>query len=136
MKDDETLTNLRDAYARECSLLRRYAWFARMAQVEGYEGAAEVLRELAEAVEAHADGTLDYLKHSGDPLTGLPIGGTEENLYAALTGEQDAALRRYPKMAQTARDEGHHQAAAWFETLARGKQGHLRRLKGALEDPE
>ena len=133
---DETRKNLVEAFQRECALLRRYAWFARMAEVEGYESAADVLRQLAEAVEAHADGTLDYLKHGGDPLTNLPIGGTEENLYAALTAGQDAALRRYPEMAQVARDEGHHQAAAWFDTLASGKRGHLARLKGALEDPD
>lgn len=129
----ETREQLKSAFARECMLLRRYAWFARMAELEGHDAAAQVFRELAEAVEAHADGTLDYLRMTGDPLTGGAVGPTEENLFAALSAEQDASLRRYPEMARVAREEGRHQEAAWFDTLAAGKRGHLRRLKALLD---
>ena len=42
----------------------------------------------------------------GDPATGLPIGGTGDNLKAAIAGETHEYTDMYPGMAKSARDEG------------------------------
>ena len=53
----------------------------------------------------------------GDPATGLAIGGTADNLKAAIAGETHEYTDMYPGMAKSARDEGFDEIADWFETL-------------------
>lgn len=130
--DSRTVQNLRAAFAREASALRRYLYFARIADIEGFGEVARLYRELAEALEGHADGHMDFLKIAGDPLTGRPIGETEENLAASVAGEEDNVERYYPEMARIAREEGFDQVASWFDTLVTAKQAHAARLRRAL----
>jgi len=127
-----TLRNLKSALEREATNLRRYRWFARVAEIEGHGNAARALRKLQEAIEGHADGTLDLLTAVGDPTTGLPLGSTSHNLYAAVTAEQDATKRLYQDMAEIAEREGFLQIAGWFLTLVRSKEAHAKRLKSLL----
>ena len=55
--------------------------------MEGYPESASDFRETAESETGHAHGHLDYLKAVGNPATGLSIGGTVDNLQAAITGD-------------------------------------------------
>src|SRR6188768_943485 len=120
----ETHENLKRAFASEAAANRRYAYFARQADIEGYPEIAGLFRDTAEGEAGHAAGHLDWLKAAGDPETGLPIGSTIENLRAALASETQDAKDDYPRMAQTATAEGFPEIAAWFETLARAEQQH------------
>ena len=134
LKDSETLQNLKDAFAGESQANRRYLYFAKIADVEGYSEIASNFRETAEGETGHAHGHLDYMKKVGDPATGLPIGDTADNLKAAVAGETHEYTDMYPGMAKTARDEGFGEVADWFETLAKAEKSHAGRFQKLLDD--
>ena len=79
-------------------------------------------------------GHLEYLEATGDPATGLPIGGTSDNLKAAVAGETHEYTDMYPGMTKTAREEGMDEIADWFETLAKAERSHANRFTKALDN--
>ena len=129
----QTIENLKAAFAGESQANRRYLYFAKVADVEGYPDIAGNFRDTAEGETGHAHGHLDYIKVVGDPATGLPIGDTLENLAAAVSGETYEYTEMYPGMAKTAREEGHDDIADWFETLAKAEQSHAGRFQSLLD---
>ena len=129
----KTLQNLKDAFAGESQANRRYLYFAQKADIEGYNDVAAVFRSTAEGETGHAHGHLEFMEAVGDPATGLPIGGTENNLKASIAGETHEYTDMYPGMARTARDEGFDEIADWFETLAKAEKSHAGRFQRALE---
>ena len=133
LKGSKTHTNLKAAFAGESQANRRYLYFAKIADVEGYPEIASNFRETAEGETGHAHGHLDYIKQVGDPATGLPIGDTAENLKAAVAGETHEYTDMYPGMAREARDEGFDEIADWFETLAKAERSHANRFQKALD---
>jgi rubrerythrin len=62
-----------------------------------------------------------------------PIGGTEDNLRAAIASELHEYTNLYSGMARTARDEGLDDIAELFETLARTGRSHTGPLQRALD---
>lgn len=129
----QTHQNLKDAFAGESQANRRYLYFARRADIEGYPDIGGLFRDTSEAETGHAFGHLDFLKECGDPATGKPIGDTERNLAAAIEGETYEYTQMYPGMAKTARDEGFDEIAEWFETLARAEKSHAGRFQKGLD---
>ena len=132
LKGTKTHQNLKDAFAGESQANRRYLYFAKMADVEGYPDVAGLFRDTAEGETGHAHGHLDYLKKVGDPATGLPIGDSAENLKAAIAGETHEYTDMYPGMAKSAREEGFAEIADWFETLAKAEKSHAGRFAQGL----
>ncbi len=130
----ETLENLKAAFAGESQANRRYLYFAKVADVEGYPDMAGNFRDTAEGETGHAHGHLDYIKAVGDPATGLPIGDTLENLAAAVAGETHEYTEMYPGMTRTAREEGFDEIADWFETLAKAEKAHAGRFQALLDE--
>ena len=106
LNGSKTHDNLKAAFAGESQANRRYLYFAKVADIEGYPEIAGNFRETADGETGHAHGHLDYLKAVGDPATGLPIGRTLENLKAATAGETYEYETMYPGMAKAAREEG------------------------------
>ena len=106
LKGSKTEENLKAAFAGESQANRRYLYFARKADVEGYNDVSALFRSTAEGETGHAHGHLEYLEEVGDPATGMPIGPTEDNLKAAVAGEPHEYTDMYPGMAKDARDEG------------------------------
>jgi rubrerythrin len=133
LKGTNTERNLKAAFAGEAQANRRYLYFAKQADIEGYPEIAGLFRDTAEGETGHAHGHLDYLKASGDPATGLPIGDTVENLQAAIAGETHEYTEMYPGMAQAARQEGFPEIADWFETLAKAEKSHAGRFDQGLK---
>ena len=133
LKGTKTHQNLKDAFAGESQANRRYLYFAKVADVEGYPEIASNFRETAEGETGHAHGHLDYLKRVGDPATDLPIGDTAKNLKAAVAGETHEYTDMYPGMAKAARDEHFDEIADWFETLAKAERSHANRFQKALD---
>ena len=129
----QTIENLKAAFAGESQANRRYLYFAKVADVEGYPDIAGNFRDTAEGETGHAHGHLDYIKVVGDPATGLPIGDTLENLAAAVSGETYEYTEMYPGMAKTAREEGFEEIADWFETLAKAEKSHAGRFQSLLD---
>ena len=134
LNGSKTHENLKDAFAGESQANRRYLYFAKVADVEGYPQVAGNFRDTAEGETGHAHGHLDYLKKVGDPATGLPIGDTSLNLAAAVAGETYEYTDMYPGFAKTAREEGFGEIADWFETLAKAEKSHAGRFQSLLDD--
>ena len=133
LKGTQTHKNLKDAFAGESMANRRYLYFAKQADIEGYPEIAGNFRDTAEGETGHAHGHLDFLRKAGDPATGMPIGPTEKNLRAAVAGETHEYTDMYPGMAKTARSEGFAEIADWFETLAKAERSHANRYQKALD---
>ncbi len=129
----KTEQNLKDAFSGESQANRRYLYFARKADVEGYNDVSAVFRSTAEGETGHAHGHLEFLVEVGDPATGEPIGGTADNLRSAIAGETYEYTDMYPGMARTAREEGLDEIADWFETLAKAEKSHAGRFQKALD---
>ena len=136
LKGTKTHENLKAAFAGESQANRRYLYFARQADIEGYPDVGGLFRDTAEAETGHAHGHLDYLKQVGDPATDKPIGSTDVNLAAAVAGETYEYTEMYPGMAKSARDESLDEIAEWFETLAKAEKSHADRFQKALDSLE
>ncbi|MEM9195689.1 MAG: rubrerythrin family protein [Myxococcota bacterium] len=134
LKGSKTEQHLKDAFAGESQANRRYLYFAKVADVEGYPDVAGLFKDTADGETGHAHGHLDFLKKVGDPATGKPIGATELNLAAAVAGETYEYTEMYPSMAKTAREEGFDDIAEWFETLAKAEKSHAGRFQKALDE--
>jgi rubrerythrin len=133
LKGTQSWDNLKEAFAGESQANRRYLYFARRADIEGYPEVGGLFRDISEAETGHAFGHLDFLKEVGDPATGEPIGNTEANLKSAVAGETYEYTEMYPGFARTARDEGFSELAEWFETLARAERSHAGRFTKGVE---
>ena len=133
LKGTKTHTNLKEAFAGESQANRRYLYFAKVADIEGYPDVAGLFRDTADGETGHAHGHMDYLKPAGDPATGEPFGDTVKNLKSAIAGETYEYTQMYPGMAKTAREEGFPEIADWFETLARAEKSHAGRFGKGLD---
>jgi rubrerythrin len=132
LKGTKTHDNLKEAFAGESQANRRYLYFAQKADIEGEPEVAGLFRQVAEGETGHAFGHFDYLSEVGDPATGEPVGGTEENLKSAVAGETYEYTQMYPGFAKTAREEGFDAIAEWLETLAKAETAHAGKFSDAL----
>ena len=80
LNGSKTHDNLKEAFAGESQANRRYLYFAQKADVEGYPDVAALFRSVAEGETGHAFGHFDFLAEVGDPVTGVPVGATTDNL--------------------------------------------------------
>ena len=133
LKGSRTHDNLKAAFAGESQANRRYLYFAKAADIEGYPEVAGLFRDTAEGETGHAHGHLDYLRKVGDPATDLPLGDVAEMLKSAVAGETHEYTDMYPGMARTAREEGFPEIADWFETLAKAERSHAGKFQRAVE---
>src|SRR5690349_4215206 len=106
LKGSKTEENLKEAFAGESQANRRYLYFAQKADIEGYPDISALFRSVAEGETGHAFGHFDFLAAAGDPVTGAPVGATEDNLKSAIAGETYEYTEMYPGFARIARDEG------------------------------
>ena len=134
LKGSKTHENLKAAFAGESQANRRYLYFAKAADIEGYPEVAGLFRDTAEGETGHAHGHLDYMKKVGDPGTDMPISDVEEMLKSAVAGETHEYTDMYPGMAKTAREEGFGEIADWFETLAKAERSHAGKFQKAADE--
>ena len=81
----------------------------------------------------NAEAARHRLAEVGDPVTGVAVGPTADNLKSAIEGETYEYTEMYPGFARTARDEGFEEVAEWLETLARAEKSHAGRFSAGLE---
>ncbi len=129
LEGSKTSENLKASFAEAAQASRRYLYFARQADIEGYADAAGMLRDMAEGEANHSLGSLDLLREVGDPATGKPFGTTQQNLLSAIQDEGYQGNDLYLDFARTARAEGFAEVAEWFETLARAENSHAERFR-------
>src|SRR5215470_13110154 len=134
LKTTKTHENLKTAFAGESQANRRYLYFARRADIEGYPEIGGLFRDTSEAETGHAFGHLDFLKEVWYAATNFPIGETKQNLKSAVEGETYKYTQMYPGFAKTAREEGFTEVAEWFETLARAEKSHAGRFQKGLDN--
>lgn len=134
--DSKTHQNLKDGFAGESQANRRYLYFAQKADIEGRPEVAGLFRDVAEGETGHAFGHFEFMEEVGDPVTGVPVGTTEQNLKSAIEGETYEYTQMYPGFAKTAREEGFDEIAEWFETLARAEKSHAGRFTKGLANLE
>ncbi|AEJ39129.1 Rubrerythrin [Sulfobacillus acidophilus TPY] len=134
LRGSKTHENLKEAFAGESQANRRYLYFAQKADIEGRPEIAGLFRDVAEGETGHAFGHFEFLEEVGDPVTGVPVGSTEQNLKSAIEGETYEYTQMYPGFAKTAREEGFDEIAEWFETLARAEKSHAGRFSKGLEN--
>ena len=96
-----------------------------MADIEGQNDIAAMLRLSTEGQTRHADGLLKFLENGfGEPSTGLPIGAsdrTRQNPTAAVAAVAAVA------------EQGFREIADWFAALAKAERLHANHCKNALE---
>ena len=132
LNNTKTHHNLKEAFAGESQANRRYLYFAKRADIEGFPDIGGLFRDVAEGETGHAHGHLEFLAEVGDPATGEAIGSTDQNLKSAVAGETYEYTQMYPGFAKTAREEGFEEVAEWFETLARAEKSHAGRFSKGL----
>ena len=72
LEGTKTHEHLKEAFAGESQANRRYLYFAKVADIEGYPEVAGLFKDTADGETGHAHGHLDFLKQVGDPATGSP----------------------------------------------------------------
>ncbi len=122
----KTNEHLMNAFAGESQANRKYLAFAQKADKDGLTQVAKLFRAAAEAETIHA---LTHFKNAGN------IGTTEENLKAAISGENFEHTTMYPEMIKDAKAEGNTVAANYMEWVNKVEAVHENLYKKALENP-
>jgi rubrerythrin len=124
---DQSIANLKAAFAGESQANRKYLAFAEKADREGYPQVARLFRAAAEAETVHALNHLRALK---------AIQSTAENLQEAIAGEVAEFQEMYPGMIAAAQAEGHKEAERSFNFANEVEKVHARLFQHALENLE
>jgi rubrerythrin len=136
LSESKTIGNLRAAFAGESQANRRYTYFSRKADEEGYPEVSTLFRSVAEGETAHALRHFDYMRKVGDPVTKVPVPNVKGMLDSAVKGEMYEWTTMYPEFAKVAREEGFDEIAKWFETLAKAEKAHAGKFKEAFDKLE
>ncbi len=133
LKGTKTLENLKTAFAGEAQANRRYLYFSRKADEEGYPEVAALFKGIAEGETAHAFHHFDSMKEMGDPVTGASVANVKDMLASSVQGETYEYTTMYPTFAQVAREEGFEEIAKYFDVLTKAEHAHANKFDEALK---
>jgi rubrerythrin len=119
-----TMDNLKEAFAGESQANRKYLAFAKKADEEGHTQVAKLFRAAAEAETVHAHNHLTVMDG---------IGSTDDNLKAAISGEEEEFEEMYPEFIKEAEKEGNKNAVWTFDVANQVEEIHATLYKEALE---
>jgi rubrerythrin len=119
--------NLAAAFAGESQANRKYLFFAARAEAEGSPQIARLFRAAAEAETVHARSHLNVLKG---------VGGTSDNLKAAIGGESYEFTQMYPGFIDQAKKDANAQAEMSFSNANAVEKIHHSLFQKALNDLE
>jgi rubrerythrin len=120
-----TMDNLKEAFAGESQANRKYLAFAKKADDEGYAQVAKLFRAAADAETVHAHAHLRVMKG---------VGGTDENLKEAISGETEEFKAMYPRMMEEAKAEGENAAYNSFANANAVEEIHAGLYQKALDN--
>ena len=126
-KGTRTEQNLKDAFAGESQARNKYTYFASVAKKEGYEQIAEIFLKTADNEKEHAKMWFKELGELGDTLA---------NLDAAANGENYEWTDMYDNFAKVADEEGFHDLAEKFRSVAAIEKRHEERYRALLRNIE
>lgn len=120
----KTADNLKAAFAGESQASTRYLAFARRAEREGHPRAARLFRAAAMAETVHARNHLETMEG---------VKSTQDNLRAAIAGENMEHVQMYPKFIKQAKKEGATRAVRTFEWARSVEMIHESLYRSALD---
>jgi rubrerythrin len=123
----KTIQDLMDAFAGESQANRKYLAFAEAAEKEGYPQVAKLFRAVAHAETIHAFLHLRAMD---------AIKSTEENLKAAIEGENYESVTMYPDFLKDAEAEENKRARRAFNYAMEVEKVHEALYREALKDLE
>jgi len=144
----KTIKNLATAFVGESQARNRYTMYAKIAKKEGFEQIADVFTQTAEQEREHAKWLMrmiNQLKEKAENKEGLDeiklenagvptvLGKTEENLQAAINGENYEQTEMYPGFAQEAKEEGLDDVADRLLAIAKAEKHHEERYTKLIE---
>ena len=125
MSKDKTQDHLMEAFAGESQANRKYISFSKKAEAEGKTNAAKLFRAASDAETIHA---LKHFEVAGQ------IGGTAQNLEAAVSGETHEYKSMYPGFVEDAKAEGNKPAVQTFTFAMKAEKVHAKLYQDALEN--
>jgi rubrerythrin len=128
LKGTKTEANLMSAFAGESMARNKYTYYASKAKKEGYEQIANLFLETANNEKEHAKIWFKLL-HDG-------VQNTATNLLDAAEGENYEWTDMYANFAKEAREEGFHDVAFLFESVAKIEKEHEERYRKLLANVE
>ena len=128
MLGEKTKKNLAEAFAGESMARNKYDYFASVARKAGYVQIANIFEESALNEKEHAKLWAKQLE--------LISEDTLKNLMEAVKGETYEHSEMYPRMAEEATAEGHHEIAMLFRNVAKAEQAHAARYQKLQENME
>ncbi|OGN95409.1 MAG: rubrerythrin [Chloroflexi bacterium RBG_13_51_18] len=123
----DTKANLQEAFAGESQANRKYLFFSEKADASGTKQVARLFRAAAEAETVHAR---NHLKVLGEIKT------DNENLKAAVSGENYEFTEMYPGFIEQAKKENNKAASGSFDLANKVEQIHHRLFQTALKNLE
>jgi rubrerythrin len=142
----KTIKNLAYAFIGESQARNRYTRYAKIAKKDGYEAIAANFDLTADQEAEHAKWLMrmiNQLKEENDQEEEIVVesaevptvlGGTKENLQAAIKGENHEYTQMYPEFAQIAEEEGYSEIAQRLRAIAQAEKNHEDRYQKFLED--
>lgn len=143
-----TIKNLVKAFIGESQARNRYTFYAKTAKKDGFEQISEIFLITAENEKEHASNLFKLIdelkKKSSEKLDEIKVeavaptmlGGTAENLKAAIAGENYEHTKMYPEFADVAEREGFPKIAARLRAIAKAEEHHEERYKNLLKEVE
>ncbi|HEY6839250.1 MAG TPA: rubrerythrin family protein [Geobacteraceae bacterium] len=141
IKGTRTEKNILTAFAGESQARNRYTYYATKAKAEGFVQMADIFEETANQEREHAKRLFKFLEGGEVEISAAyPAGvfgaATTENLKAAAAGERYEHTEMYPGFATVAREEGFHDIAAVFMSIAVAEKQHEKRYLDLLANIE
>jgi rubrerythrin len=102
---DQSMKNLKEAFAGESQANRRYTAFSQKASDDGFSNVARMFRAIAESETIHA---INHLKALGQ------VKSTVENIEEAWKGEKDEYTSMYPMFMDQAKRDSNSDALSSF----------------------
>jgi rubrerythrin len=121
----DTDQNLAAAFAGESQANRKYLFFADKAAAEGFPQVARLFRAAADAETVHAHNHFNVMRG---------VGGTADNLKAAVSGENYEFTQMYPAFIEQARKDGNARADTSFSYANDVEEIHHSLFQKALGD--
>ncbi|NOQ37993.1 rubrerythrin family protein [archaeon] len=144
---EETMKNLAKAFVGESQARNRYTMYSKIAKKEGFEQISELFFLTADNEKEHAKQLMRMInllrEKSGssediivDAEVPTVISTTENNLKAAIAGENFEHTKMYPGFADTADKEGLTDIAKRLRSIANAEKHHEERYAKLLKDVE
>ncbi len=138
---NNTLQNLTKAFIGESQARNRYAFYSKIAYKEGYDQISEIFLITADNEREHAKWLfrlINEIKKDKKAIqveaeTPTTLGKTQDNLKAAIAGENYEHTQMYPKFAKIADEEKLPKVAQRLRAIATAEKHHEERYKKILK---